>query len=198
MMSEGKLTTIKQGSDRTQCGSVYSPLRHGEHGENSVKTIFESRDRKGQNSGSRTSVKRGTNVWQCPTVPQQMPRWFCLAGRCFVPTHRAAPAPFPRGQPSSRRQRSLLRSRRDNTVRRRPKPPSDCTGGPKTRQVIGRAAYRSHIPVSGSRTGQGSSLANFSKSASAVSPSSRMPVAGSPGKSFASRVIDSRARLRTC
>ena len=51
-------------------------------------------------------------------------------------------------------------------------------------------------PVAGSSAGQGSSLAKSSNLASASSSSSRMPVSGSPGKSGARRVADSRARSR--
>jgi hypothetical protein len=64
--------------------------------------------------------------------------------------------------------------------------PPQRTGGPKMRHVTGRAAYRSHVPVSGSSTGQGSSSGKFSShdsnSASPANPSWRVqPVRGIPG-----------------
>src|SRR3982075_1678069 len=64
-----------------------------------------------------------------------------------------------------------------------PRPSSERTGGPKTRQVIGRDSYSSHIQLSGSSTGQGSSLAKSENSCAASSPSCKIPLAGSPGKS---------------
>jgi hypothetical protein len=78
-----------------------------------------------------------------------------------------------------------------------PKPAPDRTGGPKTRQVIGRDSYSSQVPVSGSSAGQGSSLAKSSNRFSTSSPSSNTPLAGSPGNSCASLATASRARSPT-
>lgn len=75
-----------------------------------------------------------------------------------------------------------------------PSPPSVLTGGPKTRHVIGRCSYKSHVPVSGSSAGHGSSFPNASN---AFPPSTRIPVLRFPGKSFSSLRRDSSARLRT-
>jgi hypothetical protein len=72
------------------------------------------------------------------------------------------------------------------------------TGGPKTRHVIGRAAYKSHAPVVGSSAGQGSSFAKSANRSSASSSSFKMPVCGSPGKLPERFFIDCCARLRIC
>ena len=72
-------------------------------------------------------------------------------------------------------------------------------GGPKTRQVCGREAYRSQVPCSGSRAGHGSSLAKSSKLSAGLpsgSASSR-PEAESPGNWGARRCQEAAARAAT-
>ena len=99
---------------------------------------------------------------------------------------------------ASRRRQSVRRWRRDSRARRRPSRSSERTGGPKTRHVIGRAAYKSHSPVAGSSAGHGSSLAKSSKrSAGIVFVAEQAGLAVSPGKSADNRAADSSARRRT-
>lgn len=78
------------------------------------------------------------------------------------------------------------------------RPPALRTGGPKTRQVIGRYSYKSHVPVFGSSAGHGSSLAKLSNASCACSSSARIPVSGSPGNSAIVRATYARARAWTC
>ena len=78
-----------------------------------------------------------------------------------------------------------------------PYPSSSFTGGPNVRHVIGRDAYRSHVPVAGSSTGHTASFANASNDACEASSSNRTPVVGSPGKSNASASTLAATRART-
>src|SRR5580704_6899690 len=68
------------------------------------------------------------------------------------------------------------------------------TGGPKTRQVIGRHAYTSQSPVAGFSAGQGASFANSSNRSSSSSDVPSTPVRGSPGNSGAYSAIQALAR----
>ena len=79
--------TEKIPQESLTCTGVKPPL----------ESNFGSSTRKQHTRSGRHASSASQSVAWRPTVPPQTPRWFCLAGQCFVPAHRASAGSTPVG-----------------------------------------------------------------------------------------------------